>query len=166
MYDTLMQMGRWFGYRPGYLDLCRLYTTNDLVEWFEHIADAAEELRAEFDFMMESRLTPREYGLKVRSHPVLMSHFATEDAYGQNPVSLFQWRCRRDCQLYTDKGVLEKNLSTLMALADELGSPSSIPRSSAMARRTAGAGFSGPTQQRNRLPASYVVIRPIPTLER
>lgn len=58
MYDTLMQMGRWFGYRPGYLDLCRLYTTNDLVEWFEHIADAAEELRAEFDFMMESRLTP------------------------------------------------------------------------------------------------------------
>ncbi|HIF20343.1 MAG TPA: endonuclease, partial [Gemmatimonadetes bacterium] len=23
MYDTLMQMGRWFGYRPGYLDLCR-----------------------------------------------------------------------------------------------------------------------------------------------
>jgi hypothetical protein len=27
MYDTLMQMGRWFGYRPGYIDLCRLYTT-------------------------------------------------------------------------------------------------------------------------------------------
>ena len=31
MYDTLMQMGRWFGYRPGYLDLCRLYTTDDLL---------------------------------------------------------------------------------------------------------------------------------------
>lgn len=72
MYDTLMQMGRWFGYRPGYLDLCRLYTTKDLVEWFEHIADASEELRAEFDFMMESSLTPRVYGLKVKSHPVLM----------------------------------------------------------------------------------------------
>src|ERR1035438_4448439 len=34
MYDTLMQMGRWFGYRPGYLDLCRLYTTPELLEWF------------------------------------------------------------------------------------------------------------------------------------
>ena len=45
MYDTLMQMGRWFGYRPGYLDLGRLYTTGELVEWFEHIADASEELR-------------------------------------------------------------------------------------------------------------------------
>ena len=40
MYDTLMQMGRWFGYRPGYLDLCRLYTTSDLHEWFEHITEA------------------------------------------------------------------------------------------------------------------------------
>lgn len=72
MYDTLMQMGRWFGYRPGYLDLCRLYTTSDLIEWFEHIADASEELRDEFDTMVESGGTPRDYGLKVVSHPVLM----------------------------------------------------------------------------------------------
>jgi hypothetical protein len=72
MYDTLMQMGRWFGYRPGYLDLCRLYTTPDLIEWFEHIADASEELRDEFDMMVESGGTPRDYGLKVVSHPVLM----------------------------------------------------------------------------------------------
>jgi hypothetical protein len=72
MYDTLMQMGRWFGYRPGYLDLCRLYTTRDLIEWFEHIADASEELRDEFDMMVESGGTPRDYGLKVISHPVLM----------------------------------------------------------------------------------------------
>ena len=34
MYDTLMQMGRWFGYRPGYLDLCRLYTTRTLIGWY------------------------------------------------------------------------------------------------------------------------------------
>ena len=72
MYDTLMQMGRWFGYRPGYLDLCRLYTTSDLVEWFGHIADASEELREEFDAMVASRATPRDYGLRVASHPVLL----------------------------------------------------------------------------------------------
>jgi hypothetical protein len=54
MYDTLMQMGRWFGYRPGYLDLCRLYTARELVEWFGHITDAAEELREEFDLMAAS----------------------------------------------------------------------------------------------------------------
>ncbi len=71
MYDTLMQMGRWFGYRPGYVDLCRLYTTDELVEWFGHIADASEELREEFDTMVQRGATPDEYGLKVRSHSVL-----------------------------------------------------------------------------------------------
>jgi hypothetical protein len=69
MYDTLMQMGRWFGYRPGYLDLCRLYTTGDLIEWYRHIALAAEELRREFELMVDSNRTPRDYGLRVRSHP-------------------------------------------------------------------------------------------------
>ncbi|MEX3012365.1 Z1 domain-containing protein [Acinetobacter baumannii] len=72
MYDTLMQMGRWFGYRGGYLDLCRLYTPSELVEWFEHIADASLELREEFNLMVDSGGTPRDYGLKVQSHPVLM----------------------------------------------------------------------------------------------
>lgn len=71
MYDTLMQMGRWFGYRPGYIDLCRLYTTDELVEWFGHIADASEELREEFETMVQRGATPAEYGLKVRSHSVL-----------------------------------------------------------------------------------------------
>lgn len=68
-YDTLLQMGRWFGYRRGYLDLCRLYTTEDLVGWYEHIAVANEELRREFTFMELSRQTPVDYGLKVRTHP-------------------------------------------------------------------------------------------------
>ena len=69
MYDTLMQMGRWFGYRDGYLDLCRLYTTNELRDWFSHIALAEEELKREFDHMVGARLTPADYGLRVRQHP-------------------------------------------------------------------------------------------------
>lgn len=69
MYDTLMQMGRWFGYRPGYLDLCRLYTTAQLRDWYRHIAMADIELRKEFDYMVEMRRTPEDYGLRVRTHP-------------------------------------------------------------------------------------------------
>jgi hypothetical protein len=69
MYDTLMQMGRWFGYRPGYLDLCRLFTTEDLRRWYRHIALAEIELRREFDRMKAAGLTPRRYGLRVREHP-------------------------------------------------------------------------------------------------
>ena len=72
MYDTLMQMGRWFGYRPGYLDLCRLYTTPDMIDWFAHISEASEELREDFDRMAASRQTPRDFGHRVRSHPLMM----------------------------------------------------------------------------------------------
>lgn len=69
MYDTLMQMGRWFGYRPGYIDLCRLFTSEDLRRWYRHIALAEVELRREFDRMKTAGLTPRRYGLRVREHP-------------------------------------------------------------------------------------------------
>lgn len=71
MYDTLMQMGRWFGYRDGYLDVCRLYTSQEMIEWFSYIADAAEELRQEFDNMVAVGATPKQFGLRVKSHSVL-----------------------------------------------------------------------------------------------
>ena len=45
MYDTLMQMGRWFGYRDGYEDLCRIFTTGRLYNWYGHISFASEGLR-------------------------------------------------------------------------------------------------------------------------
>jgi hypothetical protein len=44
LYDTLMQMGRWFGYRGGYSDLCRIFTTDELISWYRHIAMATQEL--------------------------------------------------------------------------------------------------------------------------
>lgn len=69
MYDTLMQMGRWFGYRDGYLDLCRLYTTAELRNWYRHVALADIELRREFQTMVDCGMTPKEYGLRVRAHP-------------------------------------------------------------------------------------------------
>lgn len=69
MYDTLMQMGRWFGYRPGYLDLCRLYTTAELNRRYALITAAAEELYREFDYMVAIGSSPREFGLRVQQHP-------------------------------------------------------------------------------------------------
>ena len=69
MYDTLLQMGRWFGYRHGYLDGCRLYTSGELLDWYRYITLAYEELRREFDEMVSRGGTPLDYRLKVRSHP-------------------------------------------------------------------------------------------------
>lgn len=72
MYDSLMQMGRWFGYRPGYVDLCRLYTTSELVNWYQHVTMATEEMRQDFDEMASNNMRPQDYQLKVRTHPGML----------------------------------------------------------------------------------------------
>ncbi|WP_394241138.1 Z1 domain-containing protein [Halopseudomonas laoshanensis] len=127
MYDTLMQMGRWFGYRPGYLDLCRLYTTEDLVEWFEHIADAAEELRSEFDFMTASGETPFRYGLKVRSHPVLMVTSPLKMRTAKTLYLSFSGDVTETITFFRNKRALQENYSAFHDLVAALGSAQHIP---------------------------------------
>ena len=68
MYDTLMQMGRWFGYRDGYLDLCRLYAPLEVIDRYISITDAILDFTAQIDEMNSHDLTPETFGLKVRAH--------------------------------------------------------------------------------------------------
>lgn len=69
MYDTLMQMGRWFGYRDGYTDLIRLYTTTELRNAYRDITVANEELGEKFDEMALTGSNPRQFALYVRKSP-------------------------------------------------------------------------------------------------
>lgn len=69
MYDTLMQMGRWFGYRGGYEDLCRIWMPDKAIKWYSFIANATEELHRELKIMERAKATPSMFGLAVRSHP-------------------------------------------------------------------------------------------------
>lgn len=68
-YDTLMQMGRWFGYRPGYENLFRIWMTIDAIEWYGTICSATEELKREIKKMHKRKFTPKEFGLRVRENP-------------------------------------------------------------------------------------------------
>jgi len=65
MYDTLMQMGRWFGYRGGYEDLCRIWMPSEAIDWYAFIANAADELHDELRTMEKAKATPRMFGLEV-----------------------------------------------------------------------------------------------------
>lgn len=67
MYDTLMQMGRWFGYRGKYAELCRIWMSDDSIEWYRYISQATDELREEVKRFEDSGLTPKDFGLRVRS---------------------------------------------------------------------------------------------------
>ncbi|XPV75768.1 MAG: Z1 domain-containing protein [Desulfovibrio sp.] len=69
MYDTLLQMGRWFGYRDNYADVCRIFMTKEARSWYTYISKVIEELRIEFLRMKNSRMTPKDFGLCVRAHP-------------------------------------------------------------------------------------------------
>lgn len=127
MYDTLMQMGRWFGYRPGYLDLCRLYTTEELIEWFEHIADASEELRDEFETMVESGGTPRDYGLKVISHPVLMVTSRLKMRSAKSLYLSFSGHVVETISLHVRPSMIGSNFEALRSLTAACGKASPIP---------------------------------------
>ena len=72
MYDTLMQMCRWFGYRPGYLDLCKVFLPAVSLEWYSYISEVIQELYKELENMRLQEKTPRDFGLKVRDHPGAM----------------------------------------------------------------------------------------------
>jgi hypothetical protein len=68
-YDTLMQMGRWFGYRTGYEDLCKIFMPQSLMTNFAYIVEATEELIFNLKKMEEAKRTPSDFGLVVREHP-------------------------------------------------------------------------------------------------
>jgi hypothetical protein len=71
-YDTLMQMCRWFGYRPRYGDLCRVCLPSESEQWYSFIASTIRELYQELEHMSRLGHRPSEFGLKVREHPGAM----------------------------------------------------------------------------------------------
>jgi hypothetical protein len=112
MYDTLMQMGRWFGYRPDYEDLCRVHLSPDSIDWYSHIADASEELRQQIKRMRREGLSPRQFGLYVKAHPdALMITAANKKRNAQAFVMnyAFSNRLVESYLLPTDETVNRKN---------------------------------------------------------
>jgi hypothetical protein len=129
MYDTLMQMGRWFGYRPGYLDVCGLYTTHELASWYRDIAVANEELLREFDYMVALGKTPKDYGLRVRAHPDgLMITAAAKMRNGAYVDVTFSQTISESIYFDTDSATLKNNLRAAEQLVLDCGEPPPRPK--------------------------------------
>ncbi|MEV8250072.1 Z1 domain-containing protein [Microbacterium sp. NPDC076768] len=67
-YDTLLQMGRWFGFRPHYRDLARVWAASGMLEDYAHLALVERELRGDIAVMIDEEMTPRDIAIAVRAH--------------------------------------------------------------------------------------------------
>ena len=124
MYDSLMQMGRWFGYRPGYVDLCRLYTTNQIFEWFNHITMATEEMRNDFDEMTATHQRPKDFRLKVRNHHGLLTITSLNKLYFAEDIEIsFSGENPQTYCLLKTTSAIENNFNALKKLISTIGFP-------------------------------------------
>jgi hypothetical protein len=124
MYDTLMQMGRWFGYRPGYEDLCRLYTTAELRGWYRDITLASEELLRLLDEMSAVGSTPEQFGLRVRTHPDgLMVTAAAKMRHGEKVMLSLAGTIPETLVFDTKPEIIKGNFEAAEDLLDGLGEP-------------------------------------------
>ncbi len=76
-YDTLLQMGRWFGFRPHYRDLARVWVGPGMLDDYAHLARVEREIRAEVAALEAEGKSPRELAIRVRNHPGRLQITAT-----------------------------------------------------------------------------------------
>ena len=123
MYDSLMQMGRWFGYRPGYADLCRVFLTPDLELWFRHVATAAEELRERLNSMAMIGATPENYGLRIQAHDIMLVTAQNKMRHGETFQISFQGEAKIQTVFFDDGPNNLRNATSIAAFLDGLGEP-------------------------------------------
>ena len=122
-YDTLMQMCRWFGYRENYEDVCKVYLPSESNEWYVHISNAINELYQELFNMQQQMKTPREFGLKVRSHPgsLLVTAKNRMRSAETRLVKLDLWGARqRRFKFYDDPKKHQQNIDHTSAFISSL----------------------------------------------
>jgi hypothetical protein len=127
-YDSLLQMGRWFGYRRGYADVCRLYTTFDMEDWFRHVATANQELRMQFAHMQLMLATPKEYGLRIAGHSILAVTAPNKQRYAIQRQVGFAGEGKIQTVMFRDASTVEQNAVTTDNFLEGLGNGVSSPR--------------------------------------
>lgn len=127
-YDTLLQMGRWFGYRGKFIDLTRLWTTEVLISRFRHLSLVEEDLRNQIKIYERDGLTPVQVAPKIRAHPDMLvvaknrmgSAESVRQSYAGELIQMTRYKL-------DDDAWLEKNLTTARQLISSLGEPTGAP---------------------------------------
>lgn len=118
-YDSLLQMCRWFGYRPKYEDICRVYMSQINLDAFGAVVDATNDLKQQFRQMKVEKKTPDHFGLMVKTCPdILDTLLVTSRNKSRTTVDktiTLNYSCRPvdTSKIYWDSSVNSKNLLLL-----------------------------------------------------
>lgn len=129
MYDTLLQMGRWFGYRPNYDDLFKVWMGEEAIDWYGYITDAVNELKDELRKMERQNQTPEEFGLKVRQAPGALLITARNKMRTATSVSrpiTVSGRMIETPRLRGDKASLKQNEDLCRSFIQELSTDENV----------------------------------------
>jgi hypothetical protein len=124
-YDTLLQMGRWFGYRPQYHDLTRIYVEPQLSERFAELARVEEELRTDLSKYAQQPDPPTPLDLKpiIRSHPTMAVTSRLKMGAGKHWKISFQNTNQQTVAFPVEnKSLLQKNLDAAQAFISKMPS--------------------------------------------
>ena len=110
--DTLLQMGRWFGYRKGWLDVCRVFTSPDIANQYLDSAITTEGFKNQISLMHDQNATPRTFGLKVRAISQKMLPTSRNKMKNVQKISTsFSCALSQTLEFFSDK--TESNLGNL-----------------------------------------------------
>ena len=123
-YDTLMQMGRWFGYRGSYVDLTRLYSSRKIINWFRDLATAEEELRRHLAVYERRDLKPTAIAPQIRKHPAMQITARNKMQDALEVSFSYDGEFRQTFHFPFDNiPLLERNLEATRRFLRELGPP-------------------------------------------
>lgn len=118
-YDTLLQMGRWFGYRPGYGDLPRIWVSQGLDDDYAFLSLVEEDLRNEIRSFEGTDATPAEVGVRIRSHPGRLQVTADNKMFHAKQVQVGLAGQLKQTYLLdgSDPDIVRSNIAAVNALA-------------------------------------------------
>jgi hypothetical protein len=117
-YDTLLQMGRWFGYRRGYEDLPRMWVTKNLKAQFRFLAGVEEQIREEIRRYEDEGLIPAQVPVRVRAHPALAITAVSKMRYVKDLKMSYSGQRPQTILFHTDRYWLQHNFDATKAVLE------------------------------------------------
>lgn len=127
MADTLMQMGRWFGYRRKYEIIPRIWLSDSTKEQFQFLSELDQELRDEIQFMEANHMSPSLYGAKIKYSPKVINLTSKNKQKGATPAKYdFSGAFNQTYLFFEDNQILQHNLNTTISFIESLGASEAV----------------------------------------